>query len=309
MNIFEILVGPFVVIILGLYQLFAQNLGLAIIFFTVLVRAVIFPLTYQQMKSAKNMQAVSPKLSALREKYKDPKDREKLARAQMDLYRDHGVNPLAGCFPLIIQMPILLGLYGAVNSTLGATPLQLLDVNSRLLVPAQSVLFPLQTRFLWLDLGVPDQFFILPVLVMATTWLQMRMTVPPPVDPKDPTAAVSKQMVLIMPLMIGFFSLSFASGLSVYWVVGNILGILQYVLMGRVDLRTLRAKATVLPTLANADGGKEMKEIEVKGKPEPAGKATPALAAKAAGNTSSPARTVSKRKLSETKFGEARKKR
>lgn len=243
----DFLTNPFIVIMLFLYRIFANNYVLALVVFTVLVKLVTYPLTAQQMKSSLKMQAVAPKLKKIQEKYKD--DREKLAQAQMALYKAEGVNPMAGCFPLIIQMPVLFGLYGAIQHTLTTTQPAIIDLAGRLQVaPDLAQLFPLQNQFLWLNLGTPDPTPILPILVMATTWLQTKLMTPPATDPKDPSAAISRNMLIMMPLMIGFFSVSFASGLSIYWIISNLAGIGQYAFMGRINWRTLSARPMALAT-------------------------------------------------------------
>ncbi len=250
----DFLTNPFTTALLLLYQFLGQNLVLSIIVFTVVVRLLTYPLTYQQIKSSKAMQELQPRLKKLQEKYKN--DREKLAQEQMRLYREHGVNPLAGCLPLVIQFPILIGLYQAISRSLAATPLQLVDLHHRLLIPNLSDIVPLQNHFLWLNLGQPDPTFILPILVVATTWLQSKLMTPPTTgDPKDPSAAMSKNMTMMMPLMIGIFSLSFASGLSLYWVASNVVGIAQYALLGQVNLGNLlgRKPATVVVSPADTD--------------------------------------------------------
>jgi YidC/Oxa1 family membrane protein insertase len=235
----DFLTNPFTTALLFLYQFLGQNIVLSIVVFTVLTRVLTYPLSYQQIKSSKAMQELQPKLKQLQEKYKG--DREKLAQEQMRLYREHGVNPLAGCLPLLIQLPILFGLYGAINASLASTPLQILDLQHRLLVPDLARLVPLQNQFLWLNLALPDPTFILPILVVATTWLQSKLMTPTPAnaDPKDPSAAMSRNMTIMMPLMIGMFSLSFASGLSIYWVVSNIVGIAQYAMLGQLHLENI----------------------------------------------------------------------
>ncbi|MEP7285181.1 MAG: YidC/Oxa1 family membrane protein insertase [Chloroflexota bacterium] len=236
----DFLTNPFTTALLFLYQFLGQNIVLTIVIFTILIRVLTFPLTQQQIKSSKAMQEVQPVMKKLQEKYKG--DREKLAAEQMKLYKENNINPLMGCLPLLIQLPILLGLYGAISRALSATPLQLLDLHSRILVPGLSDMLPLHNQFLWLNLALPDQSFILPVLVVVTTYLQSKLMTPPPAagaDPNDPSAAMSRNMTLMMPLMIGMFSLSFASGLSIYWVVSNIAGILQYAMLGKVDIKNL----------------------------------------------------------------------
>ncbi len=235
----DFLTNPFTTALLFLYQILGQNIVLTIVVFTVLIRVLTYPLTYQQIRSSKAMQELQPKLKKLQEKHKG--DREKLAQEQMRLYREHGVNPLAGCLPLLIQLPILYGLYGAIYRSLASTPLQLLDLHNRLMAPGLSHLVPLQNQFLWLNLALPDQTFILPILVVATTWLQQKLMTPATTsgDPKDPSTAMARNMNVMMPLMIGIFSLSFASGLSIYWVVSNLAGIAQYAMMGKVEWRNL----------------------------------------------------------------------
>lgn len=239
----DIIVNPFITILLFLYQLLGGNVVLAIVVFTILIRLATYPLTIKQQRSTKAMQELQPELKKLQEKYKN--DRERLAQEQWELYRKHGVNPLAGCLPLLIQLPIMLALYRAIVATLAATPTQLLDLANRLWIPNLSTQVPLSNKFLWLNLAVPDPLYVLPVLVVVTTWLQQKLLMPATPSggtgdrQADQTAQISRQMMLIMPLMFGFFSLSFASGLSIYFIASNLIGIGQYALMGRLDLKQL----------------------------------------------------------------------
>ncbi len=263
----DFLTNPFTTALLFLYQLLGQNIVLTIIVFTLIIRLLTFPLTYQQLKSSKAMQTLQPKLKEMQEKYKG--DREKLAAAQMEMYRENGVNPLAGCLPLIVQLPILLGLYGAISRSLASTPLQVLDLGHRLLVPSLANLIPLQNRFWIWNLGVPDASFILPIIVVATTWLQQKLIMPvnPNADPKDPSVAMSRNMTVMMPLMIGIFSINFASGLSIYWTVSNIAGILQYAALGKVDIRQALGLKKTAPV--EVETSKKRKKAEISG---PAGR-------------------------------------
>lgn len=239
----DIIVNPFITILLFLYQLLGGNVVLAIVVFTILIRLATYPLTIKQQRSTKAMQELQPELKKLQEKYKN--DRERLAQEQWELYRKHGVNPLAGCLPLLIQLPIMLALYRAIVATLAATPTQLLDLANRLWISNLSTQVPLSNKFLWLNLAVPDPLYVLPVLVVVTTWLQQKLLMPATPSggtgdrQADQTAQISRQMMLIMPLMFGFFSLSFASGLSIYFIASNLIGIGQYALMGRLDLKQL----------------------------------------------------------------------
>lgn len=237
---FDIIINPFITILLFLYQLLGGNVVLAIVVFTVLVRLATYPLTLKQQRSSKAMQELQPELKKLQEKYKN--DRERLAQAQMELYREYGFNPLASCLPLLIQLPIMIGLYRAIVATLAATPLELLDLSNRLWVPALSDIVPLQNRFLWLNLAVPDPMYVLPILVVVTTWLQQKLIMPSTPsnsagEKQDQATAMTRQMTTIMPLMFGVFALTYASGLSVYFIASNLIGIVQYGLMGKIDIK------------------------------------------------------------------------
>ncbi len=158
----DFLTNPFTTALLFLYQYMGQNIVLTIVVFTILILLVTYPLNYQQIKSSKAMQEIQPKLKKLQEKYKG--DRERLAQEQMKLYSEHGVNPLMGCLPLLIQLPILFSLYPAINHLLASTPLQVLALYHSLMVPSLSHIIPLQNTFLWLNIAQPDPYYILPVL-------------------------------------------------------------------------------------------------------------------------------------------------
>lgn len=238
----DIIINPFIAILLFLYRLLGGNVVLSLIVFTVLVRLAIYPLTAKSQRSTKAMQVLQPELKKLQEKYKN--DREKLAQAQWELYRQHGFNPLAGCLPVLIQLPIWMALYRAIVITLAATPYQLLDLARRLWVPGLSDVVPLHNKFLWLNLATPDPLYVLPVLVVFTTWLQQKLIMPAAAPSSssgdrsaDQAAQVSRQMMIIMPFMFGFFALTFASGLSIYFIVSNLIGIAQYALTGKINLR------------------------------------------------------------------------
>jgi YidC/Oxa1 family membrane protein insertase len=237
----DLILNPFVTLLTLLYSILGQNVVLAIIVFTILVRIAILPLTAQQQRSTKRMQELQPELKKLQDKYKGKDDREKLAQAQMALYKEHGVNPFGGCLPLLIQFPILIGLYQTIIHTLAATPFQLLDLSGRFLIPGLDPLVPLHNIWLGMDLTKaptdnPTWALVLPALVLVTTWLQSKLTMPapPPSDDGKPnqSQAMTQSMTTMMPLMFGFFSLSFSVGLSVYFVVSNLVGIAQYSMMG-----------------------------------------------------------------------------
>lgn len=236
----DFIINPFVTTLTFLYSLLGENVILAIVVFTVLIRLITYPLTVQQQRSSKAMQQLQPEMKKMQEKYKN--DREALAAEQMKLYKEYGVNPLGGCLPLIVQMPVLLGLYQAIIFSLAATPYQLLELSGRLFIPGLDKLVPLQNTFLGLNLTQPPSpaqiiSYALPVLVILTTWLQFKATMPPP-SPPDPdgkpnqAAAMSQSMGTMMPIMYGFFALQFSVGLSIYFIVSNIIGIIQYRMVG-----------------------------------------------------------------------------
>lgn len=231
----DLIFNPLVTLLTWMYAVFGNNVVLAIVMLTVIIRVVTYPLTAQQQRSAKKMQEVQPELKKLQEKFKD--DREKLAQAQMQLYKEAGINPLGGCFPLLIQFPILIGLYQAIYFALANTPFQMVDLSERLLIPELASLIPLENVWLGMDLTQPPTpplnpvyALALPALVMITTYVQFKVSMPQTqnTDPNDQAAAMNRSMSTMMPLMFGFFALSFSVGLSVYFIVSNLLGIAQY---------------------------------------------------------------------------------
>jgi len=244
----DFILNPFVTLLTFLYSVFNQDMVLAIIVFTVLIRLLTFPLTAQQMRSSTAMQKLQPELKKLQEKHKG--DREKLAQEQMRLYREYGINPLGGCLPMVIQFPIFIALYQAIIHALANTPIQLLDLSGRLLIPGLDSNIPMNNIWLGMDLTVAPNLsqgsiiaIILPVLVVVTTWLQFKVTMPPPAPSEDgkpnQAAAMSQSMGTIMPLMYGFFALSFSVGLSIYFIASNVIGIIQYAMMGKADFRRI----------------------------------------------------------------------
>ncbi|MDZ4769402.1 MAG: YidC/Oxa1 family membrane protein insertase [Chloroflexota bacterium] len=257
----DFILNPFITIITLLYTILGQNMVLAIIVFTALIRLLTYPLTMQQMKSSKVMQELQPELKKLQEKYKT--DREKLASEQMRLYKEYGVNPVGGCLPLLVQFPILIALYQTVIHALAANPLSLIDLSGRLLIPGLADVIPLENRWLGMNLSqAPNTttgsivVFILPLLVVITTWLQFKVSMPPTPPSTDgkpnPMASTQQTMGTIMPLMYGFFALSFSVGMSIYFIASNIIGIAQYVLTGRANLKNLLSFGPARPQIAPA---------------------------------------------------------
>ncbi|MCU0511142.1 MAG: YidC/Oxa1 family membrane protein insertase [Anaerolineae bacterium] len=291
----DLIFNPFVTLLTWMYSVLNRDIVLAIIIFTVLVRIITYPLLAKQQQSAKRMQELQPRLKKIQEKYKD--DREKLAQAQMDLYREAGVNPFGGCLPLLIQFPILIGLYQAIYFALSNTPYQLVDLSERLLIPGLDGLIPMQNMWLGMNLTQPPTppvnpayALVLPLLVMATTYVQMKLSQPPttstPSDgPPNQMEATMRSMTTIMPIMFGFFALSFSVGLSVYFITSNVIGIVQYSPWGKNVLDRLfggKAKAAPVPSEDDDDA------------PAPAPRRV--IAANAAGTASSAGATARKKK-------------
>jgi YidC/Oxa1 family membrane protein insertase len=235
--------------LLWIYDLLANNFGLAIIAFTIIVRLITYPLTAQQMKSTQKMQEMqkSKKWQEVQKKYKD--DREKLSQEQMKLYREMGINPFGSCLPTIIQFPIIIGLYQAVVRALAVTPMQLLELFAHIypFIPA-AVLIPLNNYFLWMDLSQPEKDYgitiagfgipILAILVIVSTYLQSKLMTPPSTGGEQ-GANMTRAMNLYMPLFMGYLAYSFPSGLALYFVTSNLVGILQYAIMGKLNWRNL----------------------------------------------------------------------
>ena len=141
------------------------------------------------------------------------------------------MNPMGGCLPLLIQLPLLFALYQSIIRVLAVSPMELLRLSQNIYLPNMASLIPLQSQFLWLDLGEPDPFFVLPVLVVVTSWLSQRILSPPTTDERS--AAMTQQMQIMMPLMFGFISISYASGLSIYFILSNLVTMLQYFIIRR----------------------------------------------------------------------------
>lgn len=240
----DFILNPMVTLLVFLYQLFGNNIILSIVVLTVILRMIMYPMFAKQQESATKMQEMQPRLKKLQEKYKD--DREKLAAAQMELYKEAGINPFGGCVPMLLQFPIFIALYSAINFAVANTPFQLVDLSDRLLIPGLDGLIPLENMFLGMDLTLspnenPLYALALPALVAATTYLQFKMTTASRNQSQPETktesdsnsatnqaAAMQQSMSTMMPLMYGFISLTLSVGLSIYFLTSNIVGIIQY---------------------------------------------------------------------------------
>jgi len=226
-----IILSPMINVLIVVSGFLFHNFGLSIIVLTIIVRGVTIPLTLKQLRSTKALQELQPKMAELQQKY--GKDKQKLAQEQMRMYKESGVNP-AGCMiPMLVQMPIWIALFQSIIRVLAIVPEDFLKLSGHLYSawPQVFSLVPLNSRFLWLDLAVPDRFLLLPILVGGTMWLQQKMVTPKTGDPRQ--QAQSQMMLWIMPLMFAFLTLQFPSGLALYWVISNVISIgMQYFITG-----------------------------------------------------------------------------
>jgi len=233
-----IILSPLINVVIIVSHYLFSSFGLTIIFLTIVIRAVMYPLTVRQLRASKGMQELQPKLVELRKKL--AKDKQRLAKEEMAMMKEAGVSP-AGCLvPMLIQMPIWIALYQSIIRVLAIAPEDFLNL-SRHLYPTWTLVFsqvPLENQFLWLDLAVPDRLILMPILVGGTMWLQQKMVTPSGSDTAQ--QAQTRMMNWMMPLMFAFFCLSFPSGLSLYWLASNLISIaMQYFIGGWGGLATL----------------------------------------------------------------------
>ena len=202
--------------LLWLAKLMNNSYGWAIIVFTIIVRLIVYPLSAIQIKSTTKMQGIQPEIDALRKKYpgNDTESRTLLSQETNKLYKEAGINPYAGCLPLIIQMPVMLALYGAI-------------VQTPQLMTGQ---------FLWMDLGQPDPYFIMPILSMVFTFLSTYISQLS--TPKEAQNISSKIMTYGMSIMVGVMGIYFQSAIVLYWVISNLFQVIQtFILQNPIKYR------------------------------------------------------------------------
>lgn len=194
-------------VIIWFSNLFGGSYGIGIIIFTLIIRLILLPIMHRQTKSTQKMAELQPQLKELQTKYasKDTDTQNKLKEETSKLYAEAGVNPVAGCLPLLIQMPVLIAMYQAISRT---------DV--------------LKTgNFLWMNLGEPDHYFILPILAAALTYGTTKLSSMSQAESNPTTTS----MMYIMPALILFMGITLPSALSLYWVVGNAFSVAQTLLL------------------------------------------------------------------------------
>ncbi|MBK5244048.1 MAG: membrane protein insertase YidC [Eubacteriaceae bacterium] len=207
-------------VLLQIYNIIGYY-GWSIIIFTLLVKVILLPLNIKQTKSMKDMQRLQPEIQKLSKKYKNNK--EKLNEETLKLYKTFKVNPAGGCLPLLLQFPILIGLYGTLRSP-------------DLWVFPNGVINSIDMSFLWIpNLGTPDHLYILPILAALFTFITQKFTMSATVtNPDDPNAKTQKIMLYAMPIMIGYISISMPAGVALYWVVQNVFTFFQQLIMLRM---------------------------------------------------------------------------
>ncbi len=252
-NLFNIiLVWPITNALVAIYHLltlihFPYALGFSIIALTVVIRIILYPLTFSQLKTTQKMQKIAPHLDNLKKLHKN--DAKRLQAETMKLYKEHGINPAAGCLPALIQLPIIWGLYSVLQSVVKLTPHQaIVQINQIIYSPSLKLATAWDQSFFGLPLGISPSslivkfgvlVLIVPLLTAALQYFQSKMMFTPqaastdisvtnkPVKKDDFASAMQTQSLYIFPIMIGFFSYTLPLGLSLYWNTFTIFGIIQ----------------------------------------------------------------------------------
>ena len=191
------LLKQFLALLLTTTDKYVGNFGVSIIIVTILIKIALLPLTLKQDKSMKEMKKIQPELEKIKKDYAH--DKQMLNIKTMELYKEHKVNPLGGCLPLLLQLPILFALFGVLRNGI----------------------IPKDSSFLWLKLSVPDPFYVLPVLNGAVSFFQQKLMGSADSNPQ------MKNMMYIFPIMMIMFSLKMPSGLQLYWLTSSILAVVQ----------------------------------------------------------------------------------
>jgi len=272
---------------------FTHNYGLAIILLTIIIRVLMYPLMQKQMTSMTETQRIQPLMQEIQRKYKS--DKEKMNQELMKLYKEHNVNPMGGCLPLLIQMPILILFFQVLREFEYYIPNTNVIDGGFLWIKNTAIVKVLENGAevakIVAGLAAPDQLFgvlpesvpmiggtpigILPILVGATMYIQQKLTTPAmpsssqSSSSSNPAAGTQKMMTTIMPLMIGFISFTLPSGLSLYWVTSTVFGIGQQLLINKK--KESSQKVAVVNTSEEVSKKEDTieKKKEDKAKPEP----------------------------------------
>ncbi|HZR44162.1 MAG TPA: YidC/Oxa1 family membrane protein insertase [Ktedonobacteraceae bacterium] len=286
-NLFNLIFTFPILNVLVLLDHLFNDFALSIVVLTLIIRLVLVPVTLQQLKSMKANQALQPQMAELRKKY--AKDQQAQARAMQALYKEYGINPLAGCLPMLIQLPVLYGLFYALSTVVRSTTHNVNDINQHLypFIPHYTK-FP-NIDFNWFTflsaswhfpLSNPDPTHVLPILAGLATFIQLRMsqpkTAPGTQASTDPTAQSMKSMQYIMPLITVFFGWTFPAGLALYWTVSSVFQVIQQFFVtgwgsllpasmqiGKGKTAPSNSKKTVEGTTGNTYTGDRRREREI----------------------------------------------
>ena len=251
-----------------LYVVLFHNFGLSILVFTALVRLATLPLTLRQTRQMRAMSQLQPKLQEIQKRHAN--DRQRISQETFRLYREQGVNPIGCLGPLVVQMPILIGLYWSLIKLLPTNPENLADLSAvlyaRLGIVYESI--PINSMFLGIDLALfagslafPVNFLIA-ILVGGSMWVQQKMMTLPSTDPRQQQS--QRMMLWMFPLMFGVFTFSFPTGLALYWIASNAISVaIQYRITGWGALRAPGAPAQEAPAQKAPSPGPALAEPPV----------------------------------------------
>lgn len=204
----------FNVLLRYIYLNIVPNYGMAIVLLTLLVKMITFPLNNKQIQSARRMQELQPEIKKIQAKFKNDKERQN--KEVMAFMQQHKVNPLAGCLPLLVQLPILIGIFRLLSNAEQFGVLDIPNFNA-FLIPGLTA---------WGNLLLPDPYYIFPILSGITTFIHQKLTM---TDPNQ------KMLLYVMPVLLTFLSLQFQAGLVLYWTMNNLFSMGQHYLVSYID--------------------------------------------------------------------------
>lgn len=237
-----ILYVPILNVLVLFYHYLGSNMGVAIIALTIVFKVVLYPLTVPSLETAKKQKELQPEIDKLKKKYKD---KNVFAQKQMELFKEHGINPMSGCLPQLLQLAVVIALYRVfINILQSGTAIASInnDIYFNFLKFSDTDI--LNNSFLYLNLAHPDQFFILPLLAAASQFLLSKYMMGETKDLEKPVKAtpdksddvmynMQKQMTYMMPIMTLLIGFKLPSGLVLYWLISTVLSIVQYMYLNR----------------------------------------------------------------------------
>ncbi|MGE4283123.1 MAG: YidC/Oxa1 family membrane protein insertase [Clostridia bacterium] len=253
-NLFGTLItGPLGSVLSFIYS-FTKSYGMSIVLFTIFIKIILLPLAIKQQKSMSEMQKIQPLINDIQKKYKN--DKEKLQAETMKIYQEHKVNPAGSCLPLLIQLPIIFGLYRVIYQPLTyilkMSQEQIAEVavkyglNARDEIKIAEYMKNINLEFLGLNMGQIPQFnapsvvWIIPILAALTTYLSSKLTTAATSSQNAQAAQMSNSMMRIFPIMTGFICFSLPAGVGLYWVISNLIQMLQQVTLNKFFAPSLK---------------------------------------------------------------------